>query len=130
MKIIRASVKRLANFIGRFVGGVVAQFGIAAGAEPARDGAAELHFVRRDGTGERLHVGVDRDEIGFVQSVEHDAIERIRAGAADADDFDRNDFLFAFRQAVVAVELDHSLIRSAVTVMSSARGLRLVRWRS
>ena len=69
--------------------------------------AAELHFVRRDRAGERLHIGVDRDEIGLVHAIEHDAVERVRAGAADADDFDREIVFVLFRQAVVAAELDH-----------------------
>ena len=96
----------LRAFRRRILRRVVAQLGIAAGAEPARDCPTDLHLVRRDRAGERLHVGVDRDHFGLLHPVEHDAVERVRAGASDADDLDRNVFLF-FRQAVVAAELDH-----------------------
>jgi hypothetical protein len=64
--------------------------------------------MRSDRTGERLHIGVDRDEIGFFHSIEDDAIERIRARAADANDLNRDDFLFAFRQRVIVAKLDHN----------------------
>jgi len=97
----------LPDFIGGFVSGVVADLGIAAGAEAARHRSPELDFVSRDRAGERLHVGVDRDEIGFVEAVEHDPVEHIRAGVADSDDLDGNFFFCLFRQAVIAAELNH-----------------------
>ena len=109
--------QRLPDFIRRLRGRVVAELRIAAGAESTRDGSPELNFVRRHRAGERLHVGVDRDEIGLVHAIEHDAIEDIRAGAADADHFDRDDiFLFAFGQAVVATKLDHKVTPGRVLI--------------
>ena len=99
-----------AQFVGRFVRRVEAQLGIAAGAEPARGFAADLHLPGRDRAGERLHVGVDRDHFGVLHAVEHDAVERVRAGASHADDFDREIVFLFFRQAVVAAELDHGLV--------------------
>ena len=116
------ALQRLAHFVGRFVRRVVAQLGIAAGAESARDGPADLHFVCGDRAGERLHVGVDRDHFGVLHAVEHDAVERIRAGASDADDFDRESSSCLFRQAVIAAELDH---RSLAFVRQQSLGLTI-----
>ena len=86
---------------------MIAELGIAASAEPVRARAAELDFSRRDRARQRLHIGVDRDQIAFVHAVEQHAIERIRSGAADANDFDGNWFLLPFRQTVIFTELDH-----------------------
>src|ERR1044072_6697888 len=51
-----------------------------AAPEPARDGAPARDLVRRHGTGDRLHIGVDRDQVGLVQAIEHNPVEHIRAG--------------------------------------------------
>ena len=61
----------------------------------------------RDRAGEGLHVGVDRDEIGLVEAIEHDPVEHIRAGVADSDDLDGDFFFGLFRQAVIAAKLNH-----------------------
>src|SRR4029450_4380695 len=73
----------------------------------ASDLTADLDLLRCDRTGERLHVGVDRNHFGMLHPIEHDAVERVRAGASDPDDFDREIVFLFFRQAVVAAELDH-----------------------
>ena len=99
----------LAQFIRGFDRGVVAQLGIAARAQAARHRPAELHLVRGDGAGERLHIGIHGQEIGALESVEHDAIKRIGAGTADADYFDGDNVVLLFGQAVVAAELDHRM---------------------
>ena len=101
--------QRLADFIGRFHRRLVTKLRIAARTEAARDRTAKLHFARRHRTGERLDIGIDGNEIALFYSVEHDAIKRVRAGAADAYDFDRDNFFFAFRQCVVVAELNHLL---------------------
>src|SRR5213082_3153987 len=74
----------------------------SASSKAARKGTPQLHFDRRDGAGERLDVGVGGNEIGLVHSVEHDAIECVRAGASDRDHLDRNDLVLPFRQTVVS----------------------------
>jgi hypothetical protein len=102
----------LAHFIRRFIGGVVADLGIAPRPQTARHRAPELHLARRDRAGERLHIGVDRDEIGFVEAVEDNAIENIAARAADADDFDGDVFVRPFGQIVVTIKLDHRRCRA------------------
>ena len=81
--------------------------GIAARAESARHAATKLHLRGRDRTGKRLDIGVEGNKVAFVHPIEHDAIERVDAGAADADDFDWDKFVLAFRKAVVVTELDH-----------------------
>src|SRR2546421_10199576 len=83
----------LTNLVRRFNRCLVTKLGIAAGSESARASASELNFSRRDGAGERLDVGIDRDEIVLIHAVEQNAVERVRAGAADAHDFDWDLFL-------------------------------------
>ena len=56
--------------------------------EPARDALAEVDFLRRDAAVQRLHVGVQRDDGGALDAVEHEAVERVCTGAADAEDLD------------------------------------------
>ena len=93
--------KRLADFVGRFRRRLITQVRIAAGAEATADRATKLHLMRSNRSGERLHIGIDRDEIGFFHSIKDNAIERIRACAPDANDFNRDHFFFAFRQCVI-----------------------------
>ena len=80
-----------ADVVHAFLRRLVAQLGIAAGAEPARGGAPDLHLLRRDGAGEGLGVGVDGDELRAGQPIEHDAVERVCARASDSEDFDAED---------------------------------------
>ena len=102
MKIMRASDKRCSDFIRGFRGRLMAKLGITARAEAARNRPPKLNLVRRDRAGERLHVSVGGDQIGFIEAIEHDAIEGVRAGTADTKHFDRDDILLPFGQAVVA----------------------------
>ena len=67
----------LADFIGCFLGSIESEFGIAAGAEAARNRASQLHFHRCHRTGEGLRVSVGSDEIGLVHPIEHNAIQCI-----------------------------------------------------
>ena len=101
------ALHRFAQFVGGFLRRVIAQLGSPPAPSPRVIVTTELDFACRDRTGERLHVGVDRDHFGMLHPVEHDAVERVRAGASDADDFDREIVFLFFRQAVVAAELDH-----------------------
>ena len=99
--------QRFADFAGRLCGCLIAQLGVAARAQTTSHRATELHFVRRHRTRQRLHIGIDRNHLGFLQAIEDDSIERIGTGAADAYNFDRNQFLFAFGQIVILAELNH-----------------------
>jgi hypothetical protein len=35
-----------------------------------------------------VHIGVDGDNIGSLQSIKHDAVERVQTGSAHANNFD------------------------------------------
>src|SRR5262249_53341623 len=97
----------LSNLLGRFEGGLIPELGIATCAQATGDGAAELYLVSSNGTRQRLHVGVDRQNFCSFQAIEHDPIERIQTGAADTDDFDWNKFLRALGETVVFAKLNH-----------------------
>src|SRR5439155_23176221 len=97
----------LPDFVGGFNRGLITEFRIAASPETARAGAPELDLARRDRARERLHVGVDRDEVAFVHAIKQYAIKRVRSGAPHADHFDGNWFFLPFRQTVIFAELDH-----------------------
>ena len=75
-----------ADFPDRFFRGEVTNFRIAASAESSGDRAPELDFLRSDGARQGLRIGIDRHETRAGQAIEHDAIERSRAGTAKADD--------------------------------------------
>ena len=50
-----------------------------------------LDFFRGDRGRERLHVGVQRDEVGVFHAIKHDAVEGVRSrSSADSDDFNRD----------------------------------------
>ena len=99
--------QRLPNLVGRFHRRLVTKLRIAARAESARHATTKLNLRGRDRTGKRLDIGVEGNEGGLVHPIEHDAIERVDAGAADPDDFDWKELVLAFRKAVVVAELDH-----------------------
>ena len=114
--------QRLANLFCRFESGLIANFGVATCAQTAGDRAAELHFVRSNGTCQRLHVGVNRQDLGSLQSVEHDPVERVETGAANTDNFDWNRVLAPLGEAVVFAKLNHidlSISSSSSTENSS-----------
>ena len=99
--------QRLANLFCRFESGLIANFGVAACAQAAGDRATELHFVRSNRACQRLHVGVNRQDLGSLQSIEHDPVERVETGAANADNFDWNRVLPPLGEAVVFAKLNH-----------------------
>ena len=76
------------DFIARLLGSLVADLGIASRAESARGDFAEMDFLWGDAAIERLHVGVQRDECRAFDAVEHEAVERAAARAAEPEDAD------------------------------------------
>jgi hypothetical protein len=77
-----------ADFVFGFEDGLVAEFGIATGAEALGEVAAELDFFVGDAGGEGADVGVEGEEFGTFHAVECDAFEHVGTGSTEADDFD------------------------------------------
>ena len=104
------------NLVPRFTGRGKSEFRIAAGPETARDRTPKLNFGSRNRTCERLNIGVRRNKIGLVHPIEHHPVKHVRTGATDANDLDGDNVVFAFRQSVISIELNHkSFSCSAIT---------------
>ena len=69
-------------------GGAVADLGVGAGAEPARLLVADVDGDVGDAELQRLKIGVDRHELDPGDAGVDHPVDRVDAGAADADDFD------------------------------------------
>ena len=65
-----------------------AQLGVGAGAEAAGHPAADVELDVSGALLERLHVGVDRDELDAAHAGLDHAVDGVDAGASDADDAD------------------------------------------
>src|SRR6266566_2056570 len=57
-----------------------------------------------------LNIGVNRDHVGPLQTIEYDPIEHAQTSTANAYNLDRNKFLFAFGQTVIFPELNHLVV--------------------
>ena len=76
------------DLLGRFLGGVHADLGVGARAQPLRDGLAQLDAAVGLGERQVLGVGVGDDELDpFEAGVDH-VVDGVAAGAADAEDDD------------------------------------------
>jgi len=76
------------DLLGRFLGGVHADFRVRAGAQTLGDGLAQLDAAIRLGEAEMLGVGVGDDELDpFKAGVDH-VVDGVAACAADAEDDD------------------------------------------
>ena len=79
------TLELLDDLIDRFLGGGAADVGARARAEAPGDVAAQLDRPLGGGIGERLGVGVRDNEVDAVQLAFDHVVDRIAAGAADAD---------------------------------------------
>src|SRR6266513_172644 len=102
------AAQRLADFFCRFESSLITNLRIATCAQATGHGAAELHFVRSNGACQRLHVGVNRQDLGSLQPVEHDPVKRIQTGATNADDLYWNKVLRPLGEIIVFIELNHN----------------------
>ena len=82
------ALQRLLDLVAALVGRAVADLGVGAGAEAARELAADLQLDVGVAHLERLRVGVDRDELDALQAGVDHAVDGVGAAAADADDLD------------------------------------------
>ena len=71
--------------------GLATDLGIGAGAEPARELAADVELHVGVGEQQRLRVGVDRDELHALQPGVDHAVDRVAPAAADPDDLDHRE---------------------------------------
>ena len=78
----------LLDLLGVVLGRALADLGIGAGAETARDLLADVELDVRVGHEERLGVGVDRDEFDALETGLDHAVDSVDTSAADADDLD------------------------------------------
>src|SRR5262249_45108323 len=84
---VRAAQRRLQE-VEALLGGAATDVGLRAGAEAGREFAPDVDLYRRVARLELLDVGVDADELDLGDPRVDHAVERIQAGAADADDAD------------------------------------------
>ena len=70
------------------LGGLLADLGVGAGAEPAGELAADVELDVGVAHQQRLRVGVDRDELDALEADLDHPVDRVDAAAADPDDLD------------------------------------------
>ncbi len=73
------------NFVERFLGAGAADIGLRARAQALGDARAELNAALGPGLGQRLGIGVGDDEIDAFEFGRDHVVDRIAAGAADAE---------------------------------------------
>ena len=78
----------LFDLVAVVLGGLAADVGLRAGAEPAGELAADVELDVGVGHQQRLGVGVDRDEFDALEPGLDHAVDGIDTSAADADDLD------------------------------------------
>jgi hypothetical protein len=78
------------RFFAIGLGRLAADVGIAAGAQAAGDAHADEDLVLHRRAGERLIIGVDHRHLQALEIFHLEPVDRIGAGAADADQLDRD----------------------------------------
>ena len=78
----------LLDLLAVVLGGLPADVGLRAGAQAARELAADVELDVGVAHQQRLRVGVDRDELDPLEADLDHAIDRVHPAAADADDLD------------------------------------------
>ena len=82
------AAQRALDRVVAVLGGAAADLRVRAGAEALGDLAADVDLRRGVAHLQLLDVGVDRDEVDLVDPGVDHAVDRVQAGAADADDAD------------------------------------------
>jgi hypothetical protein len=80
------------------LGGLAADLGIRARAEPAGEVATDVELDVRVGHQQRLRIGVDRDELHAAQTRVDHAVDGVDAAAADPDDLDHGQVVGGVRR--------------------------------
>ena len=82
------ALEDLLDLLAVVLGGLAADVGLGAGAQPAGELAADVELDVGVAHQQRLRVGVDRDELDALEADLDHAIDRVHPAAADADDLD------------------------------------------
>ena len=82
------ALEDLLDLLRVVLGGLAADLGVGAGAEPAGELAADVELDVGVAHQQRLRVGVDRDELDALEPDLDHAVDGVDAAAADADDLD------------------------------------------
>ena len=90
------ALQRLLDLVARLGRGALADVRIGARAEALGQLVADVQLDVGVAHRERLRVGVAGDELDAAQAGVDHAIDRVRAAAADADDFDDCEITAAF----------------------------------
>ena len=90
------ALERLLDVVARLGGRTLTDVGVGAGAEALRQVVADVQLDVGVAHRERLGVGVRGDELDPAQARVDHAVDRVRAAAADADDFDDCEVAAAF----------------------------------
>ena len=98
---VRAAQRAL-DLVVAVLGGAAADLRVGARAEALGELAADVDLRRRVAHLELLDVGVDRDEVDLRDAGVHHPVERVQAGAADADDADHGEVRGAVARALEA----------------------------
>ena len=91
MNTMSAPLQHLFDLLAVLLGGLAADLGVGAGAEPTRELAAEVELHVGVAHEQRLRVGVDRDELDALQAGVDHAVDGVAAAPADADDLDHGE---------------------------------------
>ena len=82
------ALEDLLDLLGVVLGGLLADLGVGAGAEPAGELAADVELDVGVAHQQRLGVGVDGDELDALEADLDHPVDGVDAAAADADDLD------------------------------------------
>ena len=85
------AAERVLDLVVALLGGAAADVRLGARAETLRQLAADVDLHRRVRQLELLHVGVDGDELDLRDAGVDHPVDRVQAGAADADDADHGE---------------------------------------
>ena len=96
------ALQHLFDLLAVLLGGLLTDLGIGAGAEPARERAADVELHVGVGEQQRLRVGVDRDELDALQSRVDHPVDRVAATAADSDDLDHREIVLRSAEHVTS----------------------------
>ena len=81
-------LEHLLDLLAVVLGGLAADLGVGAGAEPAGELAADVELDVGVAHQQRLRVGVDGDELDALETDLDHPVDGVDAAAADADDLD------------------------------------------
>ena len=113
------ALQHLFDLLAVLFGGLATDLGIGAGAESARELAADVELHVGVGQQQRLRVGVDRDELDALQPGVDHAVDRVAATAADADDLDHREVVLRSAEHGLPSRLPVSVLPVRMLLLAS-----------